>query len=93
MPGAGTNAGTKVIGETVIKDKDGNVLVQFSSLDAETPWGQRFEAVRIKYAMLRRRDKIPQFLRTGRCLFPTKIIATLILEKRLKREVKFARDR
>ena len=85
MPGAGTSSGSKVIGETVIRDKDGNLLVQFSSEQAETPWGQRFEAARIKYAMLKRRERIPSFLRTGKCPFIIKIIFTFILERRLKR--------
>jgi len=65
----------------------GELLVQFSSKDAETPWGQRFEAARIKYAMLKRRDKIPLFLRTGKCPFFVKIIAIPILERKLKKEV------
>jgi hypothetical protein len=87
MPGAGTSSGSKVIGETVIRDGSGNLLVQFSSLDAETPWGQRFQAARVKYAMLKRRERIPQFLRTGKCPFIIKIIFTLILERKLKKEV------
>jgi hypothetical protein len=113
MPGAGTSAGHKVIGETVIRSGNcekchipfevieqpdetirrcpechgeiGELLVQFTSLDAEAPWGQRFEAARIKYAMLKRRERIPQFLRTGKCPFIIKIIFTLILERKLKR--------
>ncbi len=85
MPGAGTSSGSRVIGETVIKDGKGNLLVQFSSLDAETIWGQRFEAARIKYCMLKRRERIPKFLRTGKCFFLVKIIMTIILERKLKR--------
>jgi len=65
----------------------GEFVVRFSSLDAETPWGQRFEAARIKYAMLHKYDKIPSFLRTGKCFFLVKITATLILERKLKKEV------
>jgi len=87
MPGAGTSSGQKCIGETVIRDGKGNLLVQFCSLDAETPWGKRFEAARIKYAMLHRRDRLPSFLRTGKCFSLVKIISTLILERKLKKEV------
>jgi len=60
-----TSTGYDVIGETVIKDKEGNLLVQFSSKDAETTWGQIYEAERIKYAMRNRRKNIPFYLRTG----------------------------
>jgi len=82
------NSRQKVIGETVIRDKDGNLLVQFSSEDAESPLGQRFEATRIRYCMSHRRDRIPQFLRTGKCPFLIKFIAIPILERKLKKEVK-----
>jgi len=82
-----TSVGPNCIGETIIRDGEGNLLVQFSSLDAKTPWGKRFEAARIKYAMLHRRDRIPSFLRTGKCFFLVKIFFTLIMERKLKKEV------
>jgi len=87
MAKAISNSGHKVIGETEIKDKSGNLLVRFSSKDTGGFWGQRFEAARIKYAMLHRGDNIPSFLRTGKCFFLVKIISTLILERKLKKEV------
>jgi len=62
------------------------VIVAFSSEDAETPWGQRYEAARIKYAMLHRQDKIRSFLRTGKCPFFVKWIMIPILERKLKKE-------
>ena len=55
----------KVIGETEIKDKSGNLLVRFSSEDAEGFWGQLYEAERIKFAMRNRGKTIPEYLRTG----------------------------
>jgi len=61
-----TSGGSKAEGYTEIKDKDGNLLVAFSSEDAETPWGQRFQAARIRYSMLKRRETIPMWLRTGK---------------------------
>jgi len=87
MAKAISSSGNKVIGETVIWDKDHNLIVKFSSEDAETPWGQRFEAARIKYATLHRRDRIPKFLRTGKCPFIIKVILIPILERKLKKEV------
>ena len=65
MPEAMIASGNKVIGETVIKDKDGNLLVAFSSIDAEGFWGQMYEAERIRYAMRNRRKTIPEYLMTG----------------------------
>jgi len=60
-----TSSGQKVIGETKIKDRYGNLLVAFSSIDAEGFWGQMYEAERIRYAMRNRRKQIPEYLRTG----------------------------
>ena len=45
----------------------GELLVAFSSGDAETPWGERYEKARIKFAMRNRRKTIPEYLRTGKC--------------------------
>ena len=58
--------GQKVIGETEIKDKSGNLLVRFSSEDTEGFWGQLYEAERIKFAMRNRGKTIPEYLRTGK---------------------------
>jgi len=60
-----TSQGHEVIGETEIKDRDGNLLVRFSSEDAVGFWGQLYEAGRIKFAMRNRRKQIPEYLRTG----------------------------
>ena len=87
MAKAISSSGNKVIGETEIKDKSGNLLVRFSSEDNEGLWGQRFEQARVKYAMLHRRDKIRKFLRTGKCPFLLKLIFIPILERKLKKEV------
>ena len=57
--------GQKVIGETEIKDKSGNLLVRFGSEDTEGFWGQLYEAERIKFAMRNRGKTIPEYLRTG----------------------------
>ena len=65
MAKALSNLGRKVIGETEIKDKSGNLLVRFSSEDTEGFWGQLYEAERIKFAMRNRRKTIPEYLRTG----------------------------
>ena len=82
-----TGSASKVTGETEIKDKHGNLLVRFSSEDAETPWGQRYEAARIKYAMLHKGDKISPYLRTGKRPLLGRRIMTLVLERKLKKEV------
>lgn len=63
------------------------IIVAFSSLDAETTWGQRYESARIKYAVLHKRDKIKPFLRDGKRPFLGRMIWTKILERRLKKEV------
>lgn len=66
MAKALSNSGHKVIGETEIKDKSGNLLARFSSEDTEGFWGQLYEAERIKFAMRNRRKTIPEYLRTGK---------------------------
>ena len=60
-----TASGQQVIGETVIRDKDNNLLVQFSSADAESFFGLLYERERIKYCMRHRRDNILMSLRKG----------------------------
>jgi len=80
-----TNTGSKIIGETVIQDKFGNILVQFSSLDAESFWGNVYEAERIKYAMRNRHKNIPQYLRTGERPQNLKRTALLLAVKNILR--------
>jgi hypothetical protein len=42
------------------------LLVAFSSKDAESYWGNQYQKERIIYCMKHRRDKIPMYLRTGK---------------------------
>jgi len=85
MDALGAATGRKVTGEVVVRDKDGNLLVAFKSVDAESSVGQRFEAARIKYCMAKRGERIPLFLRTGKCPLPLKLLLTPILKRKLRR--------
>lgn len=60
-----TTSGVAVIGETEIRDKDKNLLVRFTSVDAEDCWGNFYEAQRIEYAMRNRRKTISEHYKTG----------------------------
>jgi hypothetical protein len=62
---ASADSGHKVIGEAAIRDKHGNLLVAFSSEDAESHWANEYQRLRIDYCMKHRRDDIPMYLRTG----------------------------
>ena len=66
MGSCATTSGSKAEGYTEIKDKDGNLLVAFSSKDAESYWGNQYQKERVIYCMKHRRDKIPMYLRTGK---------------------------
>ena len=44
----------------------GELLVAFSSKDAEKYWGNQYQKERVIYCMKHRRDKIPMYLRTGK---------------------------
>lgn len=59
-----TGSEPKATGYTEIRDKDSNLLVAFNSED-ESDLGREYQKQRIKYCMRHRRDKIPQYLRTG----------------------------
>jgi hypothetical protein len=65
MPEGQASGGAKISGFVEIRDGEGKLLVAFSSEDAEDYWGQRYQAERIRYAMRKRRQNIPQYLRTG----------------------------
>lgn len=43
----------------------GELLVAFNSADAGDYWGNEYQKERIQYCMRHRRDKIPDYLRTG----------------------------
>ena len=43
----------------------GELLVAFNSLEAGDHWGNEYNKERIAYCMKHRRDKIPDYLRTG----------------------------
>lgn len=90
MPEAQASGGCKATGSAEIRDSDGNLLVAFNSEDVKDYWGNRYQVARIKYAMLKRREQIPSYLRTGKrphiAYIPIlgKRIATLLLERKLK---------
>jgi len=45
--------------------RKGELLVAFNSLEAGDHWGNEYNRERINYCMRHRRDKIPEYLRTG----------------------------
>ena len=45
--------------------RKGELLVAFNSLQAGDHWGNEYNKERIEYCMKHRRDKIPDYLRTG----------------------------
>ena len=79
------SSGNKVIGETEIKDKHGNLIVRFSSEEAEGFWGQLYEAERVKFAMRNRGKAIPEYLRTGGKPLYLKRTAILLVVRNLLR--------
>jgi len=56
----------KIIGSVEIRDKDGALLVAFSTENIDGFWSQVYEAERIRYCMRNRRKKIAISLREGR---------------------------
>ena len=75
--------GQKVIGETEIKDKHGNLLVRFSSEEAESYWGNEYQKERTIYSMRHKRDKIPMYLRTGKKTLRLRILGARLESMRL----------
>ncbi|MFA5559790.1 MAG: hypothetical protein WDA59_10160 [Methanofastidiosum sp.] len=70
--------GTKLIGETEITDKDGKLVLKFSS-DVNGKISHYFDKGRITYVMNHRESRIPYFLRTGECPYITKLLSVPIL--------------